>query len=242
MNWKRVRRGAGWVAGGGAVVLLVGAASFCVALRADRRANVLDVPDWTGRARDDAEAEARLLGLGFEVGEQRHDAAVSAGHVVMQEPAPGANVRRGRTIRVVVSLGSETLTVPSVVGQPSRQADLEIRRQGLASGWESHVHDPAIPAGRVIDQLPAGGALAASGERVDRLVSDGPRSARWVMPDLTGRPLRVAQEWITLCGFRSGAVRRARADGQPAGTVVGQRPRSGWPVTSSDAVELTIAD
>jgi eukaryotic-like serine/threonine-protein kinase len=242
MDWRRAARRAGWVLGLGALVMLVGATSFCLALRSDRRSEIVEVPDWTGRAPDDAAAEARSLGLAFEVGDQRHDAAVSAGRIIMQEPAPGTNVRRGRSIRVVVSTGGETLTVPSLIGQPSRQADLEIRRQGLASGWESHVHDAAAPAGRVIDQAPAAGALAASGERVDRLVGDGARDPRWVMPDLAGRPLRVAQEWITLCGFRSGVVRRARADAGPEGTVIGQRPRAGWPVTKSDIVELTIAE
>lgn len=242
MDWKRAVRRTAWIAALGALATLVAAASFCVALRSDRRSEVLEVPDWTGRARDDAAAEARAVGLALEVGEERHDAAVSAGRIITQEPAPGTNVRRGRTIRVVVSTGGETLTVPSLIGLPSRQADLEIRRQGLASGWESHIHDAKTPAGKVIDQVPAAGALAASGERVDRLVGDGARDPRWVMPDLTGRPLRVAQEWITLCGFRSGAVRRAQADGRPAGTVIGQRPRPGWPVTKSDVVELTLAE
>jgi len=242
MDWRRAARGVGWTAALGTLVLLVGATSFCLALRSDRRSEIVKVPDWTGRARDDAAAEAQVLGLGFEVGDQRHDDAVSAGRIIMQEPAPGTNVRRGRSIRVVVSTGGETLTVPGLIGQPSRQADLEIRRQGLASGWESHVHDPSAPAGRVIDQVPSAGILAASGERVDRLVSDGEREPRWVMPDLAGRPLRVAQEWITLCGFRSGTVRRSHADGSLAGTVIGQRPRPGWPVTKNDVVELTIAD
>jgi len=93
-----------------------------------------------------------------------------------------------------------------------------------------------------MDQSPRGGVLAASGERVDRLVSDGPRSPRWVMPNLEGRPLRVAQEWITLCGFRSAAVRREPTSGTLPGTVVGQRPKAGWPIGRNEVVELTVAD
>lgn len=242
MDWKRVARISGWVAGGGALVFAVGATSFCIALKADRRSNVLEVPDWTGRARDDAAADALRLGLVFEVGDQRHDAAVAADHVLAQEPAAGTKVRRGRTIRVAVSLGGETITVPDLTGQLSRQAEMEIRRQGLNPGQEARIHHAAIPAGQVIDQFPRAGTLTVSGEGVDRLVSDGPRPARWVMPDLAGRPLRVAQEWINLCGFRNGAVRRVRSDGRPPGTVVGQSPLAGRPVERRDVVELTIAE
>jgi beta-lactam-binding protein with PASTA domain len=62
------------------------------------------------------------------------------------------------------------------------------------------------------------------------------------MPDLAGRTLREAQEWITLCGFRSGAVRRVPAEGKRSGTIVGQLPLSGYPIAPRDVVELTVAD
>jgi eukaryotic-like serine/threonine-protein kinase len=172
----------------------------------------------------------------------RHDPGVAVDRIVQQDPVPGTQVRHGRTIRVVVSLGGETLTVPTVTGQPTRQAELELRRQGLTPGWEDRVHDNVVPIGQVIDQAPAGGTLSVSGERVHRLVSDGPRAPRWVMPDLAGHTLRDAQEWITLCGFRGGAVRRVPSDGRRTGTIVGQLPLSGYPVARRDVVELTVAD
>jgi serine/threonine-protein kinase len=242
MDWKRASRAALWIIGGGAVVGAVGLASFCVALRSDRRSNLVEVPDWIGRGREEALAQAKASGLVMEVAEMRHDPGLAVDRIVQQEPAPGTQVRHGRTIRVVVSLGGETLTVPSVTGQPTRQAELELRRQGLTPGWEARVHDNLVPAGQVIDQAPAGGTLSVSGERVHRLVSDGPRASRWVMPDLAGRTLQDAQEWITLCGFRGGAVRRVPADGRRSGTIVGQLPLSGYPVARRDIVELTVAD
>lgn len=242
MDWKRVGRGAAWTVLGGVLVSSVGLASFCVALRSDRRSNLVEVPDWIGRAREDALAQAQSLGLVFEVGELRHDPGVAVDRIVQQEPAPGTQVRHGRTIRVVVSLGGETLTVPSVIGQPARQAELELRRVGLTPGWEAHIHDETVPASQVIDETPAAGTLSVPGERVHRLVSDGPRVPRFVMPDLQGRTLHDIQEWITLSGFRSRPARRVPADGKRPGTIVGQLPLSGYPVARRDVIELTVAD
>jgi serine/threonine-protein kinase len=242
MSWKRVGRGALWVVGGGSLVAIVGVASFCAALRSDRRSNLVAVPDWSGRTRQESIVQATSLGLVIEVAELRHDPGVAVDRIVQQDPAAGTQVRRGRTIRVVVSLGGQTLTVPNVVGQPARQAEAELRRQGLAPGWEARIHDVAAPVSQVIDEAPAGGTLSVSGERVHRLVSDGPRTPRWVMPDLVGRTLRDAQEWITLCGFRNGAVRRVPAEGRRSGTIVGQLPLSGYPVAPRDIVELTVAE
>jgi beta-lactam-binding protein with PASTA domain len=242
MNWRRVGRGALWIVGGVSLVAIVGVASFCATLRSDRRSNLVEVPDWTGRTRQESIAQATSLGLALEVAELRHDPGVAVDRIVQQDPAAGTQVRHGRTIRVVVSLGGQTLTVPNVVGQPARQAEAELRRQGLAPGWEARIHDVAAPVSQVIDESPAGGTLSVSGERVHRLVSDGPRNPRWVMPDLVGRTLRDAQEWITLCGFRNGAVRRVPAEGRRSGTIVGQLPLSGYPVAPRDIVELTVAE
>jgi beta-lactam-binding protein with PASTA domain len=242
MKWRRTGRALAWTLAGGALFVAVGLTSFCVALRSDRRSDLVVVPDWTGHAREEALAQAQSLGLGFEVGELRHDPAVAVDRVVQQEPAPGTQVRHGRTIRVVVSLGGETLKVPSVVGQPARQAELELRRVGLTPGWEARIHDHDAPASSVLDEAPAAGALSVPGERVHRLVSDGPRAPRFVMPDLQGKTLQDAQQWITLCGFRSRAVRHVPAEGRRPGTVVGQLPLSGYPIAPRDLVELTVAD
>jgi len=242
MNGKSLGRALLWTVGGGVLAGTVGLASFCVALRSDRRSNLVEVPDWIGHGREETLAQAQALGLVFEVSELRHDPGVAVDRIVQQEPAAGTQVRHGRTIRVVISLGGETLTVPSVIGQPARQAELELRRVGLTPGWEAHIHDNAAPASQVIDEAPAAGTLSVSGDRVHRLVSDGPRAARFVMPDLTGRTLRDVQEWITLCGFRSRAVRRVPAEGKRSGTVVGQLPLSGYPIARRDVVELTVAD
>jgi eukaryotic-like serine/threonine-protein kinase len=242
MDWKRAARVGVWAVLGGAVVGAVGLTSFCVALRSDRRSNLVEVPDWIGRGREEAVAQAQSLGLVFEVGELRHDPGVAVDRIVQQEPAPGTQVRHGRTIRVVVSLGGETLTIPKIIGQPARQAELELRRSGLTPGWEARIHDATVPASQVIDESPAPGTLSVSGDRVHRLVSEGPRTPRFVMPDLTGRTLREVQEWITLCGFRSRAVRRVPAEGKRPGTIVGQLPLSGYPVARRDVVELTVAE
>lgn len=221
-------------------IVAIGALSFCVAFRIERSSNVVTVPDWAGRTAADATEDARRLGLLLEIGEKRHDPGVAADRVLQQEPAAGSTVRRGRTVRVVLSLGGEMLTVPDLVREPSRQADLALRGLGLQPGWDARVTDDA-PDGTVIAQAPAAGTLSVAGERVNRMISSGPRPVRYVMPDLAGRSLREVQDWITLCGFREGIVRRLPADGREPGTVIGQLPPAGWPVARKDVIEVTVA-
>lgn len=100
MNWKRAGRALLWIVGGGALVGTVGLASFCVALRSDRRSDLVEVPDWIGHGREEALARAQALGLVFEVSELRRDPGVAVDRIVQQEPAGGTQVHHGRTIRV----------------------------------------------------------------------------------------------------------------------------------------------
>ena len=71
-----------------------------------------------------------------EVADQRNDPAVPSGRVLAQQPRAGFEVRRGRRLKVVLSLGGRVLEVPDLVGQPSRTVEITLRREGFFPGNE----------------------------------------------------------------------------------------------------------
>lgn len=239
-----LRRGASVAAWVGVTVFAFVAAAglaFYLALHVERRATQIVVPDLTGLEKADAERLASARELALEVADERHDPAVARGRVVQQEPRPGSAVRRGRKVKIVLSLGGRVLEIPEIVGVPDRQVRVRLTQDGLSVGDEAHAYSRRTDAGGVLAQVPPPGSPAVPGARVHRLVSDGPRQARWVMPSLEGRSLSTAEAWIELCGFRRGPVRRLADTGRPPGTVIGQLPRAGYPIRASDVVELTVA-
>jgi serine/threonine-protein kinase len=216
-------------------------ASFYVAMQRRQRASEVEVPALVGMSRDEARERARGASLVLDVADERNDPRVASGHVLEQMPPAGSSVRRGRKVKVVLSLGDRVLAVPDLVGRPARALDIELRAAGFAGGDESRAYSYTAPAGIVLAQVPPAGTPALPSTRIHRLVSEGPPPVRWVMPDLTGRPRAQAEQWIELNGFRRGAVREVRAAGRAAGTVVGHQPLPGHPVRTRDIVELTIA-
>jgi len=238
---KRAGWIAAWVFGVAAVVGGVFGLSFYLAVRSAVLSNEITVPDLSGLDLEAAAAEVKPFELRLQVVDQRHDPAVASGRVLEQMPRPGSSVRRGRKVRLVVSLGGEVLAVPDLLGEADRAVEIELRQEGFVPGEEAHVAAPGTTAGTVIGQVPPPGTPAVPNSRVHRLVSDGPSLRTWVMPELIGLRRGDAERWIAGAGFRRGAVRRVSMDGWPAGTVVGQLPLPGYPVRERDVVELTVA-
>lgn len=241
---ERLRRVAGlalWAAAAGALALLVFASSFYLAMRVEMRSTEVQVPDLGGLDLDAAHRLVAPLELVLQVNDQRHDPAMASGHVLQQMPPPGSSVRRGRKIKLVLSLGSKVLEVPDLIGHAARAVTIELRQEGFQPGEEARVYDGSAGAGTVIAQVPPALTPAVPSTRVHRLVSEGPPPGVWVMPDLLFLSRQEAERRIASAGFRRGTVRRVRMSGRPADTVVGQLPLAGYPVRSNEIVELTVA-
>jgi serine/threonine-protein kinase len=206
------------------------------------RSTEVTVPGVTGLTLDAARRQAEPLDLVLETVDQRHDPRIPSGRVLEQMPPPGARVRRGRKMKVILSLGGKVLDVPDLTGHASRAVAIELRQEGFIPGDEARVHSYAMESGKVLAQVPAAGSTVVPHSRIHRLVSDGPLAATWIMPDLTGKSRSEAERWISLCGFRKGVVQRVPAAGPAPGTVVAQLPQAGYPIRSRDIVELAVSE
>lgn len=58
----------------------------------------------------------------------------AAGTIISQEPAAGSRVEKGATVKVVISLGKEELTVPDLTGWTEAHARLYLEALGFRVG------------------------------------------------------------------------------------------------------------
>lgn len=239
---KRLALVSVWVLGGGALAAAVFVFSFYTAMRVEMRSTEVAVPEFAGMTVDEATRQGGPAGLVIQVVEERNDPRVPNGRVLDQMPHAGASVRRGRKVKLVLSLGDKVLTVPDLVGHAARAVTIELRQEGFLPGDEARVGSRDATAGTVLAQVPAANTSGVPNSRVHRLVSNGPPASAWVMPDLGGRTREEAESWIATAGFRRGEVRRVPRSGRRAGTVVSQLPLAGYPIRSKEIVELAIAE
>ena len=240
-RWGRVLMGTVWVGGGLTLMGVVFVASFFMAMRVEMRSTEVQVPDLTGMTLEAASRQVASQELVLQVVDQRNDLAIPSGRILQQAPPAEVSVRRGRKIKLVMSLGGKVLAVPDLVGQASRTVEIELKQGGFVPGDETRIFSASVPTGNVIAQVPEPETPAVPASRVHRLVSTGREIRLWVMPDLTGLDRPSAEDWLLKNGFRRGAVRRVSMSGRRSGHVVGQLPLPGYPVRTNDVVDLTVA-
>jgi serine/threonine-protein kinase len=225
----------------GAALVVVAAVSAWLTVRRAVSGRDVAVPDLAGLTGPEAEKALRNQGLALDVATERYDPRIPVGQVVSQEPAPGARIKADRKVKVVLSLGEKGMTVPELRGSAARTAQIALQQQGYRVGDLLYAYTPRSEENLVIGQDPMPGGAMARDAHVSLLVSRGRRPATYVMPDLIGRTQQDALRWMAKAGLRPAPARRDPRSTAGAGTIVAQRPESGWPVRSGDLVTLTVA-
>lgn len=166
--WRRpVRRVPVWVLPGvAALALIMGGVAFGRAATAG-----ITVPDVRGMTQVEAAAELGGVGLKLDVAGTLISADVPRDRVISQQPEGGRRIDREGSVQVALSAGR--VSVPNVVGRPEPEAVDLLRRGGLRVGNVGRTPSDSVPAGRVLQQSPAGGQEAPPDSGVDLVVSAG---------------------------------------------------------------------
>ena len=226
---------------GGALVLtyFVFAAA---AMRLAIRTRDVVVPQVTGKSATEAGAILAPAGLRLKVEEaKRVDATVPAGHIVGQDPLPGVHTRRERSVKVWISTGPRATTVPALLGESERTAQLRAQQDGLQLASMAEIRSSDYPAGTVVAQNPPAKRAMPSGARVTLLVNRGERGETYVMPDLIGVNGDRAADLLRSRGFRVSVVGDHPYPGVPAGIVLRQSPQGGFQFGAGDPISLEVS-
>jgi beta-lactam-binding protein with PASTA domain len=195
------------------------------------------VPNIQGTTVEAAEAAAEEAGLRLQLGGQAYSTEVPAGHVIRQDPAPGAEVDQGTRLSVVISRGPQLVEIPNVRGQPEEQATERLRELGLDVDVEREYHD-TVPRFDVIDQNPRRGTTIEVGKTVTLVISRGKPPVE--VPNVVGLGEEEAGALLTgaALGIR---VLEEFSDEVPRGRVIRQNPQGGTTVRKGDSVTIWIS-
>ena len=117
------------------------------------------VPKVAGEKKDSAVTMLENAGLKPEIVEEYND-NIEAGIVIRQEPEANEEVAKDSNVKIFVSLGTDKIAVPSVVGKTEADAKTEIENAGLKVNVK-YEENSAKSNGVVLKQEAEAGSMVA---------------------------------------------------------------------------------
>jgi beta-lactam-binding protein with PASTA domain len=180
------------------------------------------------------------IGLNTKVKRSEYNSDIPKNHVIFQDPASGAEIKKGRDVRIVISKGAKNISMPNLKRLSIQQALIILEENGLRPGEKSLSYNNAIIKDDVVEQLPSPGSLVKRGESVNLLVSLGPIPKAHKMPDLEGLSIEDAILLIERENLVVGEIKSFFYGDKPKNVVAGQEPLAGHRVIEGSTVDIII--
>jgi len=146
---------------------------------------------------------------------EEYSDTIEKDHISNQNVLKGDTVKIGDTIYLVMSLGSDKIKVPNVVGHSLDYATAEFKEKNIK--WkEEYDYNDSVEKDNVIRQDPEAGEEMSIDSKVTIYISRGKESEAVSVPDVVGYTEAVAKRELLRAGFEVDVrtVNSGRSEGQ----------------------------
>jgi serine/threonine-protein kinase len=223
-----------------AFVVVAGISAYLSLTLIIKSEDTVIVPDLEGKDVVYALELLTELELNTKVKGSEYTIDIPKNHVVFQEPQPGSEIKKGRDVKIIISKGPKTVSMPNLIALSMQQANIILEENGMCRGELSRTYNTEIEKDNIIAQVPTAGAIIARGACINLLLSKGPRPGAFKMPDLAGLTLEDALQSIEKINLTIGKLKSAYQQSKPRNIIVEQEPASGQRVIIGSPVSLLI--
>jgi beta-lactam-binding protein with PASTA domain len=209
------------------VMVAVALVSAITTIRLTIHGHQATTPNLVGVPIETAQRITSGLGLELKVEDKLFNDQYPANQIISQVPQKGAAVKVGQHIHVLVSLGPPRVTVPQLVGDSLRTAQIKAVQRGLMVGDVAAVHWLGSDVDSIMAQDPPSATADVHSPAVNILVSLGEPPPAFICPSFVGRSLSDARRALENSGFKVGQVTPVASESVPADTILSQTPPPG---------------
>lgn len=199
------------------------------------------VPDLKNRTEEEAQDIIEDLGLVFKVANREYSKEFAEGRIIEQSVDEGMKLKEGYTVEVVVSRGQQEIIVPDLVDKYAIEVGIILAQFGLSEGTVTEENSDTVVAGKIIRQNPVQGTPANENDKVDYVVSKGPKITLVVMPSLINKDVESAKLTIAQYGLTVGEITPEPSDTVVEGNVINQSVIPGHEVALGTSIWLTVS-
>ena len=221
-------------------LLLIGGSVWALT-RGAAEPESIAVPNVVGLTQAEAKAQIEQAGFTWELNPDKVTSdTVAEGSVASTDPAAGTQAEKGATVRVTISSGPDSVTLPdNLVGMSPDDARKAIEALGLK--WEldaSKVASDTVPEGKIAQTNPSPGSKVKAGQTIRAYLSSG--SDQVDVPDLSGMTQDQARSTLKSVGLELGNVTSVDSE-KEKDRIVEQDPATGTKVKKGTTVGVSIS-
>ena len=221
-------------------LLLIGGSVWALS-RSAATPEAVSVPNVVGLSQADAKSQIEAAGLEWELNPEKVASdTVEKDSVASTDPAGGAQAEKGSTVRVTISSGPDSVTLPdNLVGMSPDEARQAVEALGLK--WEvnsSKVASDTVAEGKVAQTNPSPGSKVKAGQTITAYLSSG--SDQVEVPDLVGMSQDQARSALKAVGLELGNVTTVDSD-KDKDRIVSQDPETGSKVKKGTTIAVSIS-
>lgn len=200
------------------------------------------VPDVKGMSYSEAKEVLEEKGLKIKKADEPiASQKIEKGKIVSQTPSKNSKVKKGRTVRVILSAGNTELKVPDLKGLSYNEAKTLLSEMGLQISKGDEVDSDSISEGLIASQYPAAKTKVDKGDIITVNISRGKKDA--VIPKLVGTKFTSENdisEILSKYGYKLGKVSYEESYETP-GTIIKQSPDAGTTAEKKTTVDIVIS-
>ena len=222
-------------------LLLIGGSVWALTRGAAQPESVA-VPNVVGLTQAEAKTQIEQAGFTWELNPDKVASdTVAEGSVASTDPTAGTQAEKGATVRVTISSGPDSVTLPdNLVGMSPDDARKAIEALGLK--WEldsSKVASDTVPEGKVAQTNPSPGSKVKAGQTIRAYLSSG--SDQVDVPDLSGMTQDQARSTLKAVGLELGNVTSVDSE-KEKDRIVEQDPATGTKVKKGTTVGVSVSN
>lgn len=224
-----------------AVLMTIFVVSAIITIRLTVHGRQETLPNLVGMPIDQARSTVRKIGLRLDVEDRLYSDKVAPEAVVSQMPAAGTSIKTKQQVHVLLSLGSQKVSVPDLIGRSIRAARITAVERGLTIGDVAALYWPEVELNQVVAQDPPPATTGLQSPAVNFLVSLGSTPVAYLCPNFQGKPVGAVRSNLEQAGFQNVKITQLAVPGASQGSIVRQLPLPGSKVSPNTVFEFRVA-
>lgn len=225
----------------GLILLFVITIGLTIGISNATRPKDVEIPNLVGKTVDEAKDILKQNKLNYVEESQEYNTEVPAGQIISQNPpyVEGRRIKENTDIKVVVSKGTETTTVPKLKGLTKKEAEDEADKAKIKLDFQEET-SKTVEAGVIIKQDKAEGETVNAGDTIKVFISVGTGIKQVKVVSVEGQDEETAKQTLQGLGLVVEKVNYSKDKSKTNGVVIEQSVAAGTTVDEGSKITLTV--